>query len=237
MSQKRFFLSEPATGILHIMQEGIDTAELGLSGWITFVPKMILKRPFYQRNVLDVSRNLLGKILVHESADGTTAGRIVETEAYRGPEDQAAHSYGGRRTIRNEVMFEQKGIAYVYFIYGKYYCINVTAGDVRGKPEAVLIRAVEPVTGEELMGKRRGAIEGKVANLTNGPGRLCMAMGISKANNKMDLTFPPLYIKDSPSILQEAIVETTRVGVDYAGDWSGRLWRFYVKGNKFVSEK
>jgi DNA-3-methyladenine glycosylase len=198
---------------------------------------MILQREFYQNDVIAVARELLGKILVHQSPKGTTSGRIVETEAYRGPEDQAAHSYGGRRTARNEVMYEQKGVAYVYFIYGMYYCVNVTAGNVAGKPEAVLLRALEPTGGEDIMAKRRGLKQGTVTGLTNGPGKLCMAMGISKIQNKTDLTAPPLCIMESPSVLEKAVVETTRIGVDYAGDWKNRCWRFYIKGNRFVSVK
>lgn len=196
---------------------------------------MILQRPFYQRDTITVSKDLLGKIIVHESSQGVTSGRIVETEAYRGPEDQAAHSSGGRRTARNEVMFGQKGRAYVYFIYGLYYCFNVTAGNVPGKPEAVLIRALEPVAGQQIMAKRRSLTKTKAINLTNGPSKLCMAMGISKLQNKTDLTAPPLYIKDVPLVLQENITETTRVGVDYAGKWKNKPWRFYIKGNNFVS--
>jgi DNA-3-methyladenine glycosylase len=198
---------------------------------------MILQRSFYQRDTIMVARDLLGKILVHESIEGKTSGRIVETEAYRGPEDQAAHSSGGRRTARNEVMYGQKGYAYVYFIYGLYYCFNLTTGKVPGKPEAVLLRALEPVEGEDLMTKRRGAKQGKFTGLTNGPSRLCMAMSITKAQNKLDLTSPPLYIKDAAPILQEDIIETTRVGVDYAGECKNYPWRFYVKDNKFVSVK
>lgn len=196
---------------------------------------MILQRLFYQRDTIFVSKELLGKVLVHESSEGATAGRIVETEAYRGPEDKAAHSSGGRRTARNEVMYGEKGHAYVYFIYGLYYCFNITAGDVPGKPEAVLIRALEPVEGEDIMAKRRGATQGKAANLTNGPSRLCMAMGITKARNRTDLTASPLYIKDVPPVPEEDIAETTRVGVDYAGEWKSKPWRFYIKGNRFVS--
>jgi len=142
-----------------------------------------LQRSFYHRDILTVAKELLGKVLVHQSIEGITAGRVVEVEAYRGPEDKAAHSYGGRKTPRNDVMYGEKGHAYVYFIYGMYFCINATAGDREGKPEAVLIRALEPVIGQDLMEKRRGA-KAKPANLTNGPGRLCMAMGITKTQNK-----------------------------------------------------
>ena len=197
---------------------------------------MILQESFYRQDVISVARELLGKILVHQLRENSTTGRIVETEAYRGPEDQAAHSSGGRRTARNEVMFGQKGRAYVYFIYGLYYCFNVTAGNVPGKPEAVLIRALEPMAGEEIMAKRRGQ-QVKIANLTNGPSKMCMAMGISKAQNKTDLTAPPLYIEEAPLVPQEEIVETTRIGVDYSGEWKNKSWRFYIRDNRFVSVK
>ncbi len=196
----------------------------------------MLPRSFYQQDIIAVSKGLLGKILVHKTDEGITAGRIVETEAYSGPEDKAAHSSGGRRTARNEVMYGQKGHAYVYLIYGMYNCVNFTAGSVEGKPEAVLIRALEPVEGIELMAKRRGCPTGKPVNLTNGPGRLCMAMGISRVQNLQDLTVPPLFIEDAPSVASEDIVASKRVGVDYAGEWKERLWRFYVKDNSYVSK-
>ena len=197
---------------------------------------MILQKTFYQKDTITVAKELLGKILVHESIEGRTAGRIVETEAYCGPEDHAAHSSGGRRTARNEVMYEKKGHAYVYFIYGLYYCFNVTAGNVPGKPEAVLFRAIEPVAAVEIMSKRRGKLV-SVGNLTNGPSKLCMAMGISKAQNKADLTASSLYIEDASLVPKEDIVETTRVGVDYSGEWKNKPWRFYIRNNKFVSVK
>jgi DNA-3-methyladenine glycosylase len=198
---------------------------------------MILQRSFYERYVITVAKELLGKIIVHELPEETTAGRIVETEAYMGPEDKAAHSYGGRKTARNEVMYGEKGHAYVYFIYGMYFCINITAGNVSGKPEAILLRALEPVAGEEIMAKRRRVVPGQRANLTNGPGRLCMAMDITKSQNKMGLTTPPLYVKNAPLVPQNEIVETTRIGVEYAGEWKSRPWRFYIKGNRYVSAK
>ena len=197
---------------------------------------MILKKSFYKKDTITVARELLGKILVHESREGKTTGKIVETEAYQGPEDCAAHSSGGRRTARNEVMYGKKGHAYVYFIYGLYYCFNVTAGNVPGKPEAVLFRALEPVAGEEIMAKHRSK-QVKFLNLTNGPSKLCMAMGISKTQNKADLTTSSLYIEDAPLIPPTCIVETTRIGVDYSGDWKNKPWRFYIRNNRFVSVK
>jgi DNA-3-methyladenine glycosylase len=197
---------------------------------------MILQESFYQQDTINVARELLGKILVHNSKEGTTTGRIVETEAYLGPEDRAAHSSGGRRTARNEVMYGQKGHAYVYFIYGLYYCFNIIAGNLSGKPEAVLIRALEPVRGEEIMLKRRGQ-QVNATNLTNGPSKLCMAMDISKAQNKTDLTAPPFYVEDASLVSQDLIVETSRVGVDYSGEWKNKPWRFYIRNNRFVSIK
>ena len=113
----------------------------------------------------------------------------------------------------------------------------MTAGNVPGKPEAVLIRALEPVAGQNIMAKRRSLTKTKGANLTNGPSKLCMAMGISKSQNRTDLSAPPLYIEDAPSVSDDDIVETTRIGVDYAGDWKNKSWRFYLKGNNFVSTK
>lgn len=199
--------------------------------------KMILPRLFYEQDVIEVSKDLLGKVLVHETAEGTTSGRIVETEAYCGPEDQAAHSFRGRKTIRNEVMYGPKGHAYVYLIYGIYFCINVTAGNIAGKPEAVLIRALEPLKGVEIMAQRRKIPGAKVANLANGPGKLCIAMDITKKLHKTDITTPPLYIEDALPIARKNIVDTTRVGVNYAGDWKNRFWRFYIKDNDSVSMK
>jgi DNA-3-methyladenine glycosylase len=193
---------------------------------------MILPRTFYQQDTNAAAKALLGKILVHETPEGTVAGRIVETEAYRGPEDLAAHSSGGRRTARNEVMYGPKGHAYVYFIYGLYFCFNVTAGNVEGKPEAVLFRAIEPVDGVELMAKRRNG----AANLANGPSRLCMAMDVSKAHNGVDMTESALYILDASPVPFEEIVESARIGVDYGKEYKDKPWRYYIKGNRFVSK-
>ncbi len=173
--------------------------------------------------------------MVHKTSDGVTAGRIVETEAYSGPEDKAAHSSGGRRTQRNEVMYGQKGHAYVYLIYGMYNCLNITVGVIAGKPEAILIRALEPVEGMEIMAKRRGTLS-KQVNLTNGPGRRCIAMGISRVQNMLDLVASPLTVEDAPLVSSENIVVSTRVGVDYAGEWKDMPWRFYIKNNPFVSK-
>lgn len=197
---------------------------------------MILERTFFQRATLSVANDLLGKILVHHSVLGVTSGRIVETEAYLGPEDQAAHSSGGKITARNEVMFQEKGYAYVYLIYGLYHCFNITTGDVFGKPEAVLIRALQPLDGIDLMFKRRPKNK-KIVNLANGPSKLCLAMNITKKQNKHDLTASPLYLKDAAPIPVEDIIQKTRIGIDYSGEWKNKLWRFYIKENKYISKK
>jgi DNA-3-methyladenine glycosylase len=192
---------------------------------------MILKRKFYERETLTVARELLGRLLVHETIEGVTAGKIVETEAYVGPEDKASHAYGSLHTKRTEAQYGPKGHAYIYLVYGMYYCFNVTSGRIPGKPEAILVRALEPVSGIEIMKKRRG----RVINLASGPGMLCMAMGMSTKQNGADLCAPPLHIDEGEKIRKGRIVQTTRVNVDYAGEWRNTPWRFFVKNNAYVS--
>ncbi|MCW4009373.1 MAG: DNA-3-methyladenine glycosylase [Candidatus Bathyarchaeota archaeon] len=199
---------------------------------------MMLKRDFYQRDPLTVAKELLGKTLVYESSEGVMSGKIVETEAYLGPEDKASHAYQNRRTARTEIQFGPKGHAYLYLIYGMYYCFNVTAGEIPKKPEAVFFRAMEPLEGVEFMKKRRPCAKGDIARLANGPSRLCMALGLSKQQNGTDLCAPPFYIRDDAvSVAKEDIVQTTRIGVDYADEWKTKPWRFYIRGNPFVSVK
>jgi DNA-3-methyladenine glycosylase len=180
--------------------------------------------------VLTVARDAIGKILVHETAEGRVAGRIVEAEAYRGPEDRAAHSYGGRRTPRTEAMFGPPGFAYVFFVYGMHWHVNlVTTRDAA--PHAVLIRAVEPLEGVELMAERRGLTPG-AQNLANGPGKVCEAFGIDKRCYGLDLCKRPLFLSDGP---RGKLARSPRIGVDYAGEWAARPWRFFEAGNPFVS--
>jgi DNA-3-methyladenine glycosylase len=198
---------------------------------------MILTREFYERDTLTVAKSLLGKLLVHETCEGTTAGKIVETEAYLGPEDKASHAYGNLRTERTEVQFGAKGHAYVYQIYGMYFCLNVTSGRLRGKPEAILVRALEPMVGIEIMRKRRGATKESTVNLANGPGRLCMAMGISKKQNGADVCFSPLHVEAGAEVDEKDIAQTTRVNVDYADEWKDCPWRFFVSNSVFVSKR
>jgi DNA-3-methyladenine glycosylase len=191
-----------------------------------------LTRSFYRRPVLQVAREAVGKILVHETPEGVLAGRIVEAEAYRGPEDRAAHSWGGRRTARTEVMFGAAGHAYVFFVYGMHFQFNLVTSGV-GEPHAVLIRAVEPVCGADLMAVRRGMPADRI-ELTNGPGKLCQALGIDRRHNGSDLCRGSLYLVDSPEVRTR---RAPRVGIDYAGTWANRPWRFYDPESRYVSKR
>ena len=189
-----------------------------------------LARDFYARPVLTVAKACIGKLLVHRTKEGLVAGRIVESEAYRGPLDRAAHSYGGRRTARTEVMFGPPGYAYVFFVYGMHYQFNlVTTKD--GAPHAVLIRAVEPVLGVEIMAKRRN-LPASARELTNGPGKLCQALGIGRECYGADLCGPELFLADGSTVRS---ARAKRIGVDYAGDWAEKPWRFYDPKSRYVS--
>ena len=204
---------------------------------------MKLKREFYSRPTLDVTRDLLGKNLVHCIDGKRLVGRIVEAEAYIGTVDKAAHSYNNKKTKRNEIMFGPPGHAYVYLIYGMYNCMNVVTQD-EGEGTAALIRAVEPVENIEIMTHNRynKPIEElkkrEIFNLTSGPGKLCMAMGITnKNNNGIDLCGDTLWIEEAEENEAFEIVTATRVNIDYAEEAIHFPWRFYIKDNPFVSRK
>jgi DNA-3-methyladenine glycosylase len=154
----------------------------------------------------------------------------VEAEAYRGPEDRASHAYGGRRTTRTEAMYGAPGLAYVFFVYGMHWHFNLvtTAKDV---PHAVLIRALEPVSGQELMAKRRGVPESSPL-IANGPGKLCQAFAIDRRHYGADLTKRPLFLAEGEA---GSIVCSPRIGVGYAGAWARKPWRFYERDNRWVS--
>lgn len=189
-----------------------------------------LPRAFYQQSTIDVAKQLLGKYLVRQHAEGLTVGRIVETEAYVGPQDLACHASKGR-TARTEVMFGPAGHAYVYFIYGFYYMLNLVT-ERQDHPAAVLIRAAEPVTGLDLM-KARRRLE-KLRDLASGPGKLCQAFAIDRSLNGADLCDGILYIEDHGEP-QPKFQATPRIGVDYAGKWKDKRYRFFVRGSDFVS--
>ena len=185
----------------------------------------ILKRSFYDRETSEVARDLLGKIVVH----GRTAGRIVETEAYPGGDDLASHSARGI-TPRTRVIFGPPGYAYVYFIYGMYECLNVVVGPA-GTPGAVLIRAIEPLDGIEIMRRRRPAAR-KLEDLTSGPGKLALALGITRAQYGADLTRGSLVLRQPLENHPLDIQVTTRIGLTQCAE---RPLRFLIRGNPFVS--
>ncbi|MCM1161413.1 MAG: DNA-3-methyladenine glycosylase [Roseburia sp.] len=216
-----------------------------------------LPRDFYTRGTLEVAKDLLGKILVHETPEGITKGKIVEVEAYCGVSDKGAHAYGGLRTDRTEIMFGPGGFSYVYLIYGMHSCMNIVT-EKKEVPECVFLRALEPVEGIELMKKRRKT--DKLKNLCNGPGKLCQAMGIDRSCYGLDLLGGQLYVEEperggekskrqetdleksgKKSLRQEAnpveIVASKRINIDYAQEAKDFLWRFSIKGNPFVSAK
>jgi DNA-3-methyladenine glycosylase len=184
------------------------------------LPAPKLPREFYARSTLVVARQLIGMHLVHDDGSTRRVGRIVETEAYLGPGDLAAHSARGR-TPRNAVMFGPAGHAYVYFIYGFWNCVNVVTRE-EGVPQAVLLRALEPVT----------ALTGK----TWGPGLLCRAMNIDRTLNGADLCGAALWIERPHEAKRRVrVTRATRIGVDYSGEWAQRLWRFFDADSPYVS--
>ena len=185
----------------------------------------VLDRDFYARPAVEVARDCLGKILIH----GKTAGRIVETEAYLGVEDRAAHAWRGM-TDRTRVIFGPPGHAYVYFIYGMYECLNFVA-EPEGQAGCVLIRALEPMVGIAAMRRRRPAAK-RLEDLTSGPGKLTLALGITRKQNGADLTKSALQVRglrDEPAI---EVAVTPRVGITHCADWP---LRFIIAGNRFVS--
>ena len=194
-----------------------------------------LDREFYMGDdTISIARQLLGKLIVVPNENGERiSGMIVETEAYLGEADRAAHSYGGRRTPRNEVMYGLAGYAYVFFVYGMYYQFNVVCGPIN-TPHAILIRAVEPVEGIETMRERRGPM--KDGNLASGPGKLCIAFGINRGFNGEDLLGDRLWLEDYRKFSNNEIAVGKRIGIDYAGEDADKPWRFWVKGNPIVSK-
>ena len=191
-------------------------------------PLRPLPREFFARGTLQVARELLGHLLVHETPAGLLVGRLVEVEAYRGPRDPASHAY--RRTPRSQIMWGRPGTAYVYFTYGNHYCINVVT-EPEGVAGAVLLRAIEPLKGIEVMRRARGIRDDLL--LSSGPGRLTQAMAIGRNHNGVDLTRPPLYLARGPTT-PAAVAASPRIGIRAAAD---RMWRFYVPGNRYVSRR
>lgn len=198
---------------------------------------MKLPKEFYTRpDVVQLAQELLGKYL-YTCVDGMlTGGMIVETEAYSGQNDRACHAHLNRRTARTEIMYSEGGVAYVYLIYGIYHLFNIITNE-QDKADAVLVRAIEPEVGVEEMLLRRG-FQSIKPNLTAGPGVLSIALGIDRKLYGADLTGNTIWIEDKGLVLpEESIAAGPRIGVDYAGEDALLPWRFWVKGNKWVSRK
>jgi len=190
---------------------------------------------FYQRDAVTVAKELLGKFLVREIDDQKIIVKIVDTEAYMGAEDKASHAYNNKKTKRTKNMFARGGIAYIYLIYGMYYCFNIVTA-AEDNPHAVLIRAVETVKGLELIKENRKIKSKKIEELTNGPGKLSQALKIDKSFNGCDLVKNnKLYLIEN-EIKNLNIKSVPRVNIDYAEEYKDKKWRFYIKGNKFISK-
>ena len=188
----------------------------------------VLPKKFYLRSAVIVAKDLIGKYIFRNTGKEILSGIIVETEAYTGRNDPAAHSYNGK-TPRNEVMFDEGGAAYVYFSYGNHFCFNVVTCK-KGTPSAVLIRGVEPVNGIDAMKKNRGTDD--LYNLTDGPGKFTKAFEINRSINGEDLSGDKIYITEPVLKKEFVILKSKRIGITKNAD---KLYRFYAKDNKFVS--
>jgi DNA-3-methyladenine glycosylase len=189
-----------------------------------------LPRDFYERETEIVARDMLGAVIECDTAEGPASGVIVETEAYLGEHDLACHAVAGR-TARTEALYGPPGTSYVYFIYGMYWCFNAVTR-AEGLPSAVLVRALEPLDGISLMHKRRPRIKSDV-DLTNGPGKLCTALGLAGSMSGKSLQRQPLVIRQGEPVSNERVEVTTRIGITRSADWP---LRWIVKGNRFVSK-
>jgi len=190
---------------------------------------------FYQNDAVTAAKDLLGKIIVREINGQKIMTKIVDTEAYMGAEDKASHAYNNKKTKRTKTMFGKGGLAYIYLIYGMYHCFNIVTA-VKDDPHAVLIRAVEPVDGLELIKKNRNIKSSNIEDLTNDPGKLSQALKIDKSLDGCDLVKSnKLYLLDQEN--NDFKVEAApRVNIDYAEEYKDKLWRFYIRGNKFISK-
>ncbi|MDF2674133.1 MAG: putative 3-methyladenine glycosylase [Clostridiales bacterium] len=199
-----------------------------------------LPREFYEGDTLDMSKRLLGKYLVHKDNGTELMGRIVEVEAYKGPQDKAAHSYNNKRTERVEIMYGPPGFAYIFAIYGMYYCMNIVSAET-GTPNAILIRALEPISDLNQLSINRynkpysDLNKRAIINMTNGPGKLCKAMRINKSNYGEDLCGDKLYLVESRDNEEIEICESPRINIDYAEEAIHYPWRFFIKDNPFIS--
>lgn len=203
-----------------------------------------IDREFYIKPTLKVAKALLGKYLVHKTKRGLMAAKIVETEAYIGPQDKASHAYLGKKTPRNKAEYYVGGHIYIYLVYGMHWQLNIST-EKEDFPCCVLIRALDPMEGLKLMVQNRyhQKIEHlppkQILNLTNGPGKLCQAFGFSKKHYGLDLVKDKtFYLEDRGEIIRPRDIKSgPRIGIDYAGPiWAKKPWRFWIKSNKFVSK-
>jgi DNA-3-methyladenine glycosylase len=191
----------------------------------------MLPRSFYLRPTLTVAKDLLGKYIARRINDKILIGKIVETEAYLGDNDPASHAYRGK-TKRNEVMFGEGGHLYVYFTYGMHFCANVVT-DAEGRGRAVLLRAVEPLEGRDIMVKNRKLKDTKYIKLTNGPAKFCEAFVINSKDNGTDLLGDEIFITTGGNIPRKQIISASRIGITSGTE---KRWRYYIKGNPFISK-
>ncbi|MCY0878583.1 MAG: DNA-3-methyladenine glycosylase [Firmicutes bacterium] len=192
---------------------------------------------FFEQPTEAIAYQLLNLVLVHEVPDGIMAGRIVECEMYQGPQDRGAHSFGGKPTPRTEVMYGPPGHAYVYLIYGMYHCFNVVTGSV-GLPHAILVRALEPLAGRDLMLRRTAAKRAAPDRVAAGPGKLCQALNIDRRLNGHALWRPPLYLARPPEPWASyRVARGPRINIGYAAEAQAYPWRFWVDGHPAVSVK
>lgn len=198
------------------------------------MPLSLSKTYFENSDVVFLARDLIGKQLTTHIDGVITSGIITETEAYAGRGDKACHAHLGRFTDRTKVMYESGGIAYVYLCYGIHHLFNIVT-NTQGNADAILIRAIEPTQGIEIMQERRGKSK-EDKSLTSGPGNLTKALGINKTHNEHSVIGDGIWIEDTGEKVSD-IVETTRIGIDYAGEDADLPWRFYAKDSKFVSVK
>jgi len=186
--------------------------------------KKLTRQDYADSNTVRIARFFLGKVLCVQAEDGYAEGMITETEAYCGVKDAASHAFGNRRTARTEIMFAPGGAAYVYFVYGMHRMFNIVTG-TKDSPEAVLVRAVKIIAGQDLVKKRRPGLKEK--DWASGPGRVCVALGIAMHHNRHDLLGETIWIEDRGiQVPSREIKRTPRIGVDYAGSWALKPWRF-----------
>ena len=185
-----------------------------------------LPRSFYVRPTLEVAKDILGKYLVRKKGKSKLVGKIVEVEAYIGPEDKASHAYNGKVTPRCKPVYLKGGYFYIYLCYGIHWQLNITTKG-KGDPECILIRALEPI----------GSYGKKIKGKTDGPGKLCKWIGIDKRFNEEDLVYSKRVWVEEREKKKPQIVSAKRIGIDYAQEWADKPWRFYIKNNDFVSKK